>query len=181
MMDHMPHDIHSFITYFVNCHIFASKCFTRGSPNLTLFSKINILTSSKVCWRFIIPARHERRICSLFCSYPTDQATMVSCQKLGSSDFMISVTFRVLSLSANTDMATRSNTVTRASITTAMTSLFSSFVVGLHWQYCSRTTLLNTEENKMLQDIQTLSEWYNISTINKCFFLVLRPFIVFRK
>jgi hypothetical protein len=54
-------------------------------------------------------------------------------------------------------------------------------VVGLHWQYCSRTTLLNTEENKMLQDIQTLSEWYNISTINKCFFLVLRPFIVFRK
>jgi hypothetical protein len=84
----------------------------------------------------------------LFISYRTGH-TVSSCQNVDSSDFIISFTFRSLSLSANTDMATRSKISITTNITTTMISLFSSFVVGLHWQYCSRTTLRNTERNKI--------------------------------
>jgi hypothetical protein len=53
-----------------------------------------------------------------------------------------------------------------------MASLFSSFVDGLHWQYCSRTTLLNTREQTMKWNATTYLLFRNV-------FPMLRPFAVF--
>jgi len=131
----------------LKCHIFGSKCFAHWqSKSYTVVQNTHVSYGRDVvayCGFFLETSSWKlwRQIFGVS-----------ACTTLAKSPFLVP---------ASTPTATTSRMIIKTSVTTTMISTFSSRVFGEQRQYCSRTTLLHTEENRMIASVVTMLERAN--------------------